>query len=293
MDNVDNTPTVEFIRTGPDSYVLLHTGQEITFDLSDVFPTDNDFKHVRPGRQEVKHPLIGVEWEVQLSLPKSGNKQVYALRTKSSQCIVSEHVPSDKDKSLFILTIPEALLKEYNALPDLGNIEIRSNPVKISDLPKEIKRSETNLANIINKIHADIQQPIGVFLPGTKKFSSEYSNFLEANLYSGLTKHVNISIPSADLPLSTYDVDTILPSLVMAKDGDYHSVRVHIRVPYTFCDYRELFNKTVALLEDGMCDKLLRSQYREYIQSMFEEDHPIRFVGYLKSQSWVRVKGLI
>jgi|SRR5581483_5565763 len=239
--------------------------------LDDLFDESNhDWLPQLVTQKVIQHPLIGIEWEVQLSFPKLGKRQVSADWIQYIPCsfeFLGERVS---------LKIDSSLISKYVDL-DQGNIEFRSEPVAISDLDQEIKRVEKILANTITQISKDTKQDIGVFLPSTMRW----------DYFPKVTKHVSISIPNHyDYP--DFIFEAIAAKMVNIKEGDYHRCRLHVRVPYTFCDYEELFNKTIDFIKHNT-----KKQYMDYIKSLYAEDQPIRFVGYVKNKNWVRVRGLI
>jgi len=95
------------------------------------------------------------------------------------------------------------------------NLEFRTNPVSIEELPMELDRINNEFQELMLKI-AKFAGPVGAFLPSHP-----------------CSKHINVSFE--DMNFST---DWTLES----KNGEY-GIRYHARVPYDFIDYKILINK--------------------------------------------------
>lgn len=164
---------------------------------------ENPFRfHQIVSKSHPPYPLIGIEWEPQLTLLNYPKKKV-DIRVLSS---ISEISTASKSKGndACCLFLPE----KYKKYVDVDNLEFRTKPVKFDDLKDEIKRVQDGMETVVKEIAKEVG-PVGVFLPGDP-----------------CTKHVNIS-----------GIHHLGPSEI--KEGEFGE-RIHIRVPYSYNDYMDI-----------------------------------------------------
>ncbi len=171
--------------------------------------------------------LIGIEWEPQLSIKGYFGKAIFVNidnhNTHIGKCGMYGHQPliitHDPDKVICLFVKPELT---NNCDTFCSNLEFRTNPVKLTDLPAEIKRVEKEMITVIENIAKDIDRDIGVFLP-TNNGEPRYCCY----------KHINLSLPNNIYPEK---------DVFHTKDGDIHSHRHHYRVSYDTNNYEEIIN---------------------------------------------------
>jgi len=170
-----------------------------------------DYYQYPPTNEPIKshpdYPLIGIEWEPQLTLLNYPNKAIYIHLSENFR---TDIVNYDEKCVVIFLSL------KYSGYTDkvVANIELRTDPVKLENLPIEIHNCQKVMEDIVKDI-AKIVGPVGVFLPAFP-----------------CSKHVNVSFKGM---LS----DILFPRYVI-KPGIY-GYRQHARVPYNFTDYKSLF----------------------------------------------------
>ena len=171
------------------------------------------------------HPLIGIEWEPQLTLLKYPEMPIHVLYDpfRSAQDFTCKYSHNDnlKSKCDVIIFVPY----KYKAMVDNANIEFRTPPVKLEDLPAAIKTEQDKMAALVKDI-AKAQGPTGIFLPAYP-----------------CTKHVNVSMPEWNAELFKYNG--------CWKEGLYGD-RFHINVGYGFREYGKLMTSELPT-EDRWC----------------------------------------
>ena len=165
----------------------------------------------KPAKAHPDHPLIGIEWEPQLTLL---NYPVKAIHIHLSDNSMTDIVNHDEKCEKYVIIY---LSNKYSVYIDkaVENIELRTDPVKLDDLNTEIQKCQKVMEDIVKDI-AKVAGPTGIFLPAFP-----------------CTKHVNVSFKEVnDRYASTYSI----------KGGDY-GLRHHIKVPYNFTDYKSISQK--------------------------------------------------
>ena len=169
-----------------------------------------DYYQYPPTNEPVKshpdYPLIGIEWEPQLTLLNYPNKAAYIHLSENSQ---TDIVNCDEKCVVIFLS------DKYSYYTDkaVENIELRTDPVKLEDLPAEIQKCQKVMEDIVKDI-AKVAGPVGVFLPAHP-----------------CSKHVNISFKGMSVLSPRYAI----------KPGIY-GYRQHNKVPYNFMDYKSILN---------------------------------------------------
>ncbi|HLE87626.1 MAG TPA: hypothetical protein VI727_08155 [Candidatus Brocadiaceae bacterium] len=160
-----------------------------------------------PVKLHPDYPLIGIEWEPQLTLLNYAGKEVYVHMSKNLQT----NIVNNNEKCVVIF-----LSNKYSGYIDkaVENIELRTDPVKLEDLNTEIQKCQKVMEDIVKDI-AKVARPVGIFLPAYP-----------------CTKHVNVSFKN---------VNNKYASICPLKGGDY-GFRHHVKVPYNFMDYKSLLN---------------------------------------------------
>lgn len=147
------------------------------------------------------YPLIGLEYEPQLTLLNYPKKSVFIVMDNKS--IVVEYFRTN----CVVLTLPY----KYCNNRDQDNLEFRTPPVKFENLPEEIAKLQTEMESLIKEI-AKVVGPVGIFLPAQP-----------------CTKHINLS--GLGKPVTRKDAEV--------KLGNYGN-RYHLKVPYSFTDYNHI-----------------------------------------------------
>lgn len=181
-------------------------------------------------------PLIGIEWEPQVSLQKYGNYRTAVRWGRDEPKITITR----RETEVYVL-VPIALrdtLKNHNMYVDVGNMEIFTDPVDIKHLNAEINKRYKILKEFWVLAAQHTRQMIGVFLPASSR--EPY-----------VTKHVSMSYT-----VSPQIVTQLMTEYAAGKRrrnpyepkfdikealGSYHATRVHIKVPYNFKHYAALY----------------------------------------------------
>lgn len=167
-------------------------------------------------KQHPSYPLIGLEFEPQLTLLNYPNKKVVIayncnneIKVFTTLCNVYVYSFIEDLENSIVLLLPD----NYNNYIDSGssNLEFRTNPVSFTELPAELNRINATFQSVMLEI-AKVTGPLAAFLPANP-----------------CTKHVNLSVPSCEFP----------PDLYHTKPGVYGQ-RIHIKVPYNFTNYSSL-----------------------------------------------------
>ena len=191
-------------------------------------------------------PLIGIEWEPQISLQKYPN---YHINVKWGNFPV---IKVSRQKGYVYLFIPDSLremLKTKNMYIDVGNMEIYTDPVDIKHLPVEINKRYKLLKEFWVLAAEGINQMIGVFLPAS-------------NQEPFVTKHVNLSYTVkpevARRLIEEYRAgkrqrNPYVPMFdIKEAVGSYHHERVHLKVPYNFQHYEALYKSYLRAYHRGL-----------------------------------------
>ena len=183
---------------------------------------------VSTGRENKKHPphpLIGIEYEPQLTLLNYPEMPIHILYDpfQSAQDFTCKYSHNDnlKSKCDVIMFVPY----KYKTMADNTNIEFRTPPVKLEDLPAAIKTEQDKMETLVKEI-AKSQGPTGIFLPAYP-----------------CTKHVNVSMPECNDELFKYNG--------CWKQG-LHGGRFHINVGYGFREYGKLMTAELPT-DDRWC----------------------------------------
>ena len=174
------------------------------------------------------HPLIGIEWEPQLTLLNYPEMPIHVLYDpfRSAQDFICKYSHNDnlKSKCEVIIFVPY----KYKAMVDNANIEFRTQPVKLEDLPDAIKTEQDKMEALVKEI-AKSQGPTGIFLPAYP-----------------CTKHVNVSMPEWNAELFKYNGNW--------KQG-LHGGRFHVNVGYSFHEYDKLLKAEISPEERWRSDE--------------------------------------
>lgn len=183
--------------------------------------------------QHPPYPLVGIEWEPQLTLLNAPNCPVYVYPDFGAT-----NFSLLENEGIAYLQVPT----KYHHVIDVRNVEFRTPPVSLEELPQTCKEANEYMKGVIKEIARDVGA-VGVFFPQSGIDSPEDSNVLPH-------KHVNISFPVHCIPglfslrplPDTYCVLSDLPSLnyLVKLSPYYECFRLHIRVPYQFKDYEGL-----------------------------------------------------
>ena len=160
------------------------------------------------------YPLIGLEWEPQLTLLNYPNRSVFIMSGEHIDNTI--HLETLEKEVIFCKCVYIYLPKEYQKNIDNSNLEFRTPPVSFEELPKEIEKAQTEMENLIKAIAKELG-PTGVFLPA-----------------SPCSKHVNVS----GVKYTTY---------IRMKPGEFGE-RYHFKVPYTFTNYSEFLDTNYRTL---------------------------------------------
>ncbi len=171
-----------------------------------------------------------------------------------------------KQLSLSTKTLPKKFFTEklMNLVGvDGSNIEFRTIPSSIQQLPNSILISDSLLRLFMEKLVECVPGGIGVFLPKTNRFDSTAHALntdgevvvAHTSWEYSPTKHVNLSFP--DLPI--YDRYYTCKFLTTAENfrtkvqfktrQANKPKRMHITVPYNFTDYEALVRVAYPLYE--------------------------------------------
>lgn len=171
-----------------------------------------------PTQPHPPHPLIGIEFEPQLTLLNYPNKKVVIACNNSHEIEVTTkfnplyHTYIQDFQNSIVLLLPY----NYNNHIDSGssNLEFRTEPVSFTELPEELNRINATFQSLMLEI-AKVTGPLAAFLPAYP-----------------CSKHVNLSTPRGS-GYSMYDYYN------NHKPGIYGN-RAHINVPYNFINYVSL-----------------------------------------------------
>lgn len=161
------------------------------------------------------YPLIGLEFEPQLTLLNYPNKAVYIFsklglrlpESESDEIIINPH---EEFRHVSIL-LPSRFYQYIDL--SISNLEFRTSPVSFAGLSDELHKLNQKFKEVILEI-AEVVGPIGAFLPAAP-----------------CTKHVNISTANQPV-MKALDTQGY-------KAGTY-GWRKHIRVPYDYINYESL-----------------------------------------------------
>lgn len=205
---------------------------------------------------------MGIEWEVQLVLPKYPKKAVHVTTAVWGALGVDEY------EEHIVLCIP----MKKKAYIDMQNLEFRTKKTRLPTLRAEIKRvEELELAPLILDLARELDTAIGVFLPMVVGETAP-------------SKHVSISLHDlfGSNPFST--------RITLKASRTGWRKRVHITVPYNFTAYRELIEIILENKEEG------KAFVAEWL-SRWADKNPMEeplFVGYTQTGDfWVSMEGLI
>jgi|SRR5581483_9321586 len=267
------------------------------------------------------YPLIGLEWEVQLSLPSHGTYPVICYVTSKNKPQLFFVDRKDEETYFdtftryprlhsFVLGIPYDLMEKYCMFIDMGNIEISTYPCGKSDFKNAVKEAEGRLFSLIEELAKEVG-PIGVLLPIPEHLL--HNNPLSAHLRP--TKHINISSKkiSKYVIVNNVSYDGLYHSCKIDYKIGFYGVRCHIFLPYNFKNYDDLFvifeDNTplttpldsynfdeISRLENYYLEDYLKPQIEKAaLRSLAKEGQmkdPI-LVGYCKHEKFFRVNGLV
>lgn len=154
-----------------------------------------------PNKLHPPYPLIGLEYEPQLTLLNYPKKRVHVVCSR-----YNTRVRQTRPNGV-ILDLPYKFITKI----DQDNLEFRTSPVKLEELPKEIEKLQLEMESLVMEITKAVG-PVGIFLPAQP-----------------CTKHINLS--GLDKPITIADVEI--------KTCGYGN-RYHFRVPYSFTDYNHI-----------------------------------------------------
>ena len=181
------------------------------------------------SRHHPPHPLIGIEWEPQLTLLNYPNMAICPHRDGRHKLISTQigRVETVTDDNMMTATdgIFLYLPSKYFKNIDNFNLEFRTQPIKLEDLPAAIKTEQDKMEALVKDI-AKSQGPTGIFLPAYP-----------------CTKHVNVSMPECNDELFKYNG--------CWKQG-LHGGRFHINVGYGFREYGKLMTAELPT-DDRWC----------------------------------------
>lgn len=216
-------------------------------------------------KKPVDKPLIGLEYEVQFTLLRHKKMKVYI----GSSTEIGDK-PFVAFGQVYISAAPIEL--RYSGGPEFnlsmkcdcslvgdGLLELRTPPVPLRQLKREIKKLEAGLAMFAVGL-AKKYGPVGVFLP-----RSEYNTRARMPAPS---KHCNLSWPTGVPRRLFKDIQ------YRVEPGSKHVMRYHLFVPYDFTNYSSLF------VESGT--------FKDYAYP--EKPH---LVGFVMAEKWQRYKGLV
>lgn len=191
-------------------------------------------------------PLIGIEWEPQVSLQKYPN---YRITVQWGNFSV---IKASRQKDHVYIYIPQALrdnLKVRNMYVDVDNMEIYTDPVPINKLNAEINHRYKILKEFWVLASSHLNQMIGVLLP-----ASSQAPFV--------TKHVSMSYtvkPSvaarliAEYASGKQRRNPYEPKFdIKEAISTYHESRVHLKVPYNFVHYAALYKSYLRSYHRGL-----------------------------------------
>jgi len=180
-------------------------------------------------------PLIGIEWEPQVTLQKYPNYLVNVVWSNIPTIKVSRQVDH------IYLLIPSSLknmLKEKNMYVDVGNMEIYTDPVDIKHLNAEIAKRYKLFKEFWVLVASSINQMIGVFLPAsnrepfvTKHISMSY--MVKPEITRRLIEEYRAGKQRRNPYEPQFDIKGVIDT--------YHNTRIHITVPYNFQHYEALY----------------------------------------------------
>lgn len=238
---------------------------------------------------------VGIEWEPQLTFLNYPKLSVYVLTTIFKD--VKVKLKSNDSYDYVLLSIPyEFLNKRIGVDKAVMNVEVRSEPVKLSNLKNEIEKCNIELANFIEKLTFYVG-PVGVFIPSLyhKMRVGELTHVSTNCKMLFLTKHVNVSLcPNYlhDEPIHLYYNMIWEYELCHKNKNKFHycefnfswykhsclkSQRAHIRVPYLFNDYEFLVS---AILN------------RESKYIIRYDNYDPKLIGYCKKDKYIMINGL-
>lgn len=174
-----------------------------------------------PWHTHPPHPLIGLEYEPQLTFLEHPKLPVYVREGEEITIRRESFLGGER----VILTLP-ATWDCFD--PSHENLEIRTAPVPLEHLGAEILRVTARMERLICTIAREVG-PVGVFLPGFP-----------------CTKHVNLSFP--------YDPPPEFFPINKWKIGRF-GPRYHINVPYPQTNYEALLARgwsAVQRLDEGV-----------------------------------------
>jgi hypothetical protein len=180
-------------------------------------------------------PLIGIEWEPQVSLQKYPNYLINISWIDTSVIKVSRF---KNYVHLFIPSSLENMLKEKNMYIDVGNMEIYTDPVDIKYLNAEIAKRDKLLKEFWVLVANSINQMIGVFLPASNKslFVTKHismSYMVKPEITRRLIEEYRAGKQRRNPYEPKFDIKGVIDT--------YHHQRVHITVPYNFQHYEALY----------------------------------------------------
>lgn len=191
--------------------IVLSSGDSFILDIS----LSEDVRNHPP------YPLIGLEWEPQLTLLNYPKMPIRAISSRHYDFTCGKLFNGDMTKYLIELYVP----LKYRENVDTTNIEFRTTPVQLKDLPEAIKTEQDKMEALVKNI-AKAVGPTGIFLPALP-----------------CTKHVNVSMPEWNTELFKYNGSW--------KNG-VHGGRFHINVGYGFTEYDKLLRAELPA-EDRWC----------------------------------------
>ena len=174
--------------------------------------------------------LVGIEWEPQLTLEEYPQKKVFVFEPyhldKTATCGVDDCF-GEKVVSL----CPFYGSKKYSRISydmPVHNLEVRTNPVTLRELPDEIAECQKQLAEFVIDLAKDVGG-VGVFLPRSERKK------MRDRRYLNISKHLNLSV-DIERYTPTFpkrDVDLEEGIQIKASDPGYPSShRLHLKIPY-------------------------------------------------------------
>jgi hypothetical protein len=217
-------------------------------------------------------PLIGIEWEPQVSLQNYPNNPVSLVWRNCQAIKVLQQKDHILQKDQVVLSIPNSLEKAFdikNMYIDVNNMEIYTDPVDIKHLSAEIAKRDKLLKEFWVLVASHINQMIGVFLPASNKEPF-------------VTKHVNISYSVksevakrlikgyyAGRQHNKQRQNPYMPqTLIKYVDDSYHNQRVHITVPYNFQHYEALYKSYLEVYHRALLRDVFIKGHNIYADSM-------------------------
>lgn len=282
----------------------------------------------------MNNALIGIEWEPQFTLLEYPNRPVDFIPLWSSDHQINSIKISPNGKQISVL-IREAVFKGYlfkkytyehsyiSTDPVKRNLEVRTYPVPVEDLPNQIQKCNRLLHKFILKMKQYTSDGIGVFLPKAILEVSDVISFYdeEDHRYKFVThhipsKHVSISFSDAynysnkgikldglnDLSqqlfhLKEYNELNSFRSFIKSRFStiDYNR-RIHITVPYNFTDYQGILPVAKQLWESNkntwLKNYLAMAKYIDNWAKNNEQKKPL-LVGCVKVNKYIKAGGLI